>query len=173
MGGYFAGGIAVSDFRYMVQAVNGAGLVTIATNNGEYFTVDVDPGAPPALPDQQPSTLVLLAPPTVGAYASTITVSAELSTSSGVPLANSVVEFSQNSQNLKATTDNEGRAAVSLLLLGKPGPDALNATFVGAALNAPAKASSPFTLTKQPTILTLTPVDAVVETGDDVKAVAL
>ncbi len=145
------GALCDGDLRFMVQAVNGAGLVTIATNNGEYFTLDVDPGAPPALPDQQPSTLVLLAPPTVGAYATTITVSAELSTSTGLPIPNAVVEFSQNTQNLKATTDGDGRAAVSLLLLGKPGPDTLNATFVGAALNAPAKASSPFTLTKQPT----------------------
>ena len=149
------------------------GLVNRVTNNGEYFTPDVDPGASPALLDSQPSTLALLAPPSVGAYATAITVSAELSTSTGFPISNAVVEFSQNNQNLKATTGADGRVAINWLLLGKPGPDTLNVTFAGANRNAPAKASSPFTLTKQPTVLTLDPIDAIVETGTSVKTVAV
>ncbi len=48
------GTIPIGDLRYMVQAVNGVGLVTLATNNGEYFTPGVDPGNPATQPTPEP-----------------------------------------------------------------------------------------------------------------------
>src|SRR5690606_26210991 len=60
--------------RYMVQAANGVGLVTMLTNNGAFFTPGVDPGAPVAPPLATepvfalPVQIELVNPPTGGVY---------------------------------------------------------------------------------------------------------
>ena len=133
------GTIPVGDLRYMVQAVNGVGLVTLATNNGEYFTPGVDPGNPAPQPALNPTTLTLLAPPSTSAYGSTVTVKAALQ-SLGAPLPGQSVEFGLEMQTLRATTDAAGEAAVKFLLMGKPGATPLKATFAGAGTFAPAAA---------------------------------
>ena len=43
-----------ADLRYMVQAANGVGLVALVTNQGEYFTPDIDPGRRHSRPDRYP-----------------------------------------------------------------------------------------------------------------------
>ncbi len=80
-------GMAAADVRYLVQAANWVGLVTLGTNFGAYYTPDVDPGAPvppAALP--APTTLTLASSLNSATYASSITLQATL-TSSGTPLA--------------------------------------------------------------------------------------
>ena len=57
------GGAAPADLRYLIQAVNGVGLVTMATNQGAYSRPDVDP-AQPSPPDSDLATTTLALEPT-------------------------------------------------------------------------------------------------------------
>ncbi len=59
-----ASGAKVKDLLFMVQAVNGAGLTTLATNFGAYYQVAEATPPPPA----KPTALVLLSPPASGPY---------------------------------------------------------------------------------------------------------
>ena len=159
------GSIPAGGLRYIVQAVNGVGLVTLATNNGAYFTPGVDPGDPAPQPTLAPTTLALLAPPSTSAYGSTVTVRAALQ-SLGAPLPGQSVEFGLAAQTMRATTDAAGEAAVTFLLMGKPGAYPLQAIFAGAGAFAPTTATSPFVLTKQATTLALNPTNLTVRSGD-------
>jgi uncharacterized repeat protein (TIGR01451 family) len=63
-------------------------------------------------------------------------------------------------------TDTNGEASVTLALLGLPGDDSLQASFAGSADYQPSSASSPFTLTRQPTSLSLDPVSLTILNGE-------
>ena len=45
-GNSLTGGTPVTDLRFVIQASNGVGLVTMMTNEGAYYQAGVDPGAP-------------------------------------------------------------------------------------------------------------------------------
>jgi hypothetical protein len=70
------GGQDWQDVRFIVQAVNGVGLVSMVTNFGDYYIPGVDPGQSPAT--AQPTSLALLAPPASGPYGTPATFSAQL-----------------------------------------------------------------------------------------------
>ncbi|HLF27899.1 MAG TPA: DUF642 domain-containing protein [Anaerolineae bacterium] len=150
--------------RYLVQAVNGVGLVALNTNLGAYYALGADPAQSSTPPE--PTELALQAPPTSGAYSTEATFSARL-TSNGSPLADQTLTFGLGSQRRNATTDGNGVAVATLPLLGLPGDDEVRASFAGAAALAASSDSSPFTITKQGTVLTLQPASVTIFSGQD------
>jgi hypothetical protein len=143
-------GTAPQDLRFMVQAANGVGLVGLDTNLGAYYTPGVNQEP------TQPTSLALNLPLTSGPYGSTTTFNATL-TSNGAPLAGQLVNFTLGPQSRQALTGNDGRATVSLYLLGLPGSNTVRASFAGFNDYQPASASSDFTITPQATQITLQP----------------
>lgn len=157
------GAVDASNVRYMVQAVNGVGLVTLATNLGALYTPmpdlqagrDADSPLPP-LPDTR---VIIESPPTVGSYGGQITLSAVLS-SQGVGLANQLLSFSVGAQRRDALTDNNGRARVTLRLLDRPGASDIRVAYAGAADYAASATATPMTILKQSIRLFMTPTPA-------------
>ncbi len=153
------------DLRYMVQAVNGVGLVSLATNLGAFYIPGFD--AEPTLP----TAIAFQSPPTTGPYGAQVTFSALLTGESG-PLAGQTLTFRLGSQTRLAVTGPDGVAMVTLSLLGLPGDDEVRATFDGTAEYLPSVATAPFTIEKQATLLTLDPSSATVAPGEDAGMVA-
>ncbi len=156
------------DVRFMVQAVNGVGLVTLMTNQGRYYS---------NLAPTDPTLLVLEAPePDSGRYRAPAEFSAVLKlTNNGTPLAleGQRVIFSLGGQRRRAITDANGRATVTMLLNGLPGDYDLRVSFLGTAVYQPSFAGPlTFTITKQGTTLTLTPPSATSHLGNGVLTVA-
>jgi hypothetical protein len=149
--------------RYIVQAVNGLGVVTLADNFGAFFTPGVDPSAPPTA-TQQPATLTLTTSPASGAYGTQATFSAQL-TSASVSTAGRVMVFNLGSQNKAATTNSSGSASATFDLVGIPGEYQVGVSFQGVNNLAAAGASAGFTITKQNTSLSLAPSSATVPVG--------
>jgi CSLREA domain-containing protein len=155
-------GISPDDMRYMVQAVNGFGLVSLATNDGHFFT----PGA-----DAVPSVGTVLAldesNPSSGLFEDQVDFSAVLKTSGGQPLAGQTIEFRLGpTLSAEGTTDSAGRATANLSLLGLPGPQKLYAAFEGMATYQASSAVADFMIDPQkPEITGL--VDTVVLSSQD------
>jgi hypothetical protein len=148
-------GALPQDIRYIVQAVNGVGLVTLSTNLGAYYIPGVDPAA--QANQGQPTELALLSPPGSGVYGTQVSVSALL-TSGGTPLAGESVTFGIGSQRRQAVTGGDGIAAVDLPILGLPGNEQMQAAFAGDETYTSAWTSSAFTIDKLGTSLLLQPV---------------
>ncbi len=145
-------GTPPEDIRYIVQAVNGVGLVTLMDNLGAFYIPTVALASqtePPA-----PTELALESPPTAGDYSIETTVTARL-TSDGTPVANQPLTFGLGQQTRVAFTDGDGRATVNIPLLLLPGSYSLKATFLGTADFAPASDQAPFAVVKQGTNLSL------------------
>lgn len=145
-----------NNLRFIVQAVNGVGLVSLDSNHGIYYI----PGAP-AGPGQ--STELAFAPvppasslPISGAYSTQVTLSALL-TSNGSPLPNQTVNFSLGAQSRQVVTDASGRAVTTLSLFGLPGGTQARASFAGSGQYQPSYATSSFTITPQATQLSIDP----------------
>ena len=149
-----------SDVRFVVQAVNGVGKVTLSTNWGAYYVPGTDPGARPTA-EQRPTTLTL-AGAAAGAYGTEVTLTATLSDASG-PLDGKLVTFRLGSQQRSAvtgpTSDDptrpHGQAQVTLLVLGAVGPNQAQATFRGGPDLAYSTAELPFEILKQDTDIVL------------------
>ncbi len=156
-------GTLPENVRYMVQAVNGVGLVTLATNVGRFYEPNVDPGEPAV--NGAATDLVLDNPPSSGAYGEMVELSAVL-TSDGSPLANQLIRFTLGTERT-AVTDQNGRATVSLPISAVPGVYELQASFGGTADYQPVTASAPFTVTKQVVTLTLAPAFNSILPGED------
>ncbi|MCB0040630.1 MAG: hypothetical protein KDE23_13170, partial [Caldilinea sp.] len=146
--------------RYMVQAANGVGLVTMLTNNGAFFTPGVDPGAPVAPPlatepvFAQPAQIGLVSPPTSGVYGGAVTYAARL-TSGGSPIANAAVAFTLQDQTVTAQTASDGTASATFRLLGTAGEAAIQVSYAGTPNYLGAGVTHPLTITKQGTQLAL------------------
>ncbi|MBI4672359.1 MAG: hypothetical protein HY741_11940 [Chloroflexi bacterium] len=147
------GATAPKDLRFIVQAVNGVGLVTLAANLGNYYApfVSDDPGLPRA-----PSTTALefQSPPASGKYNDAATFTAIL-TSEEQPVAGKFITFGLGAQRRRAMTDANGQATARLSLLTLPGAYAVSVAFAGDASYDPASATTTFNVTKQNTQLTL------------------
>ena len=141
--------------RYLVQAVNGVGLVGIDDNQGSYFVPGVIPGEEAG--DLQPTALTLSTPvPTEGEYGANVTVRATLRNDAGAALAQRAVTFAIGGTSRTAFTDSTGVAAAAVPLSVLPGSYPLTASYDGDATTAPAStAGTDFTVRKQPTTLTL------------------
>ena len=144
-------GVSAANIRFIVQAANGAGLVTIADNLGAYNRI-FDASAPTAT---VPSTLVLNASPTTGVDGSSSAATATL-TSGGHPVAGKTITFSIGSAQAVGATDVDGVAHASIPLGSVPGTGyLLSAGFAGDATLLPSGDSHAFSITKTPTTLTL------------------
>ncbi|MCX6046428.1 MAG: hypothetical protein NT075_15090, partial [Chloroflexi bacterium] len=90
-------GVQPADLRFIVQAASGTGLISLDTNQGDYYTPGIDPGAlplPPSSgqPQAQATTITLQNPPNAGAFGEQAAVTARL-TSNGTPLAGQLINF--------------------------------------------------------------------------------
>jgi hypothetical protein len=153
------GDTAPQDLRFMVQAANGVGLVSLDANLGAYYT--------PGLNQEptQPASLALDHPLSSGPFGSTATFTATL-TSNGTPLAGQLVNFTLGPQSRQALTSNDGRATASLFLLGLPGSNTISASFAGFNDYQSASASKPFTITQQATQIVLQPKSSASQYSD-------
>ncbi|HEY4666885.1 MAG TPA: tandem-95 repeat protein [Anaerolineales bacterium] len=137
--------------RFIVQAANGLGLVSMTTNLGNYYVPGMAPG------QGTPTGLAFDGtPPSSGKYGTQATVAAVL-TSGGSPVAGEVVTFFLGSIGRVAATDGAGRAEVTLPILALPGTNELSAFYPGTPGLAPSSASSPFQVFKRDTQLVLAP----------------
>jgi CSLREA domain-containing protein len=146
-----------ADVRFIVQAANGVGLVTLATNSGAYYLPGADNTPPPAQgADAAPTSLQFLTPPASGPYGDSAPFTLRLS-SGATPLANESVSVNLGPVRRAALTNAAGEVTVVFPLTMQPGAYTVAATFAGDAQNQPASASTPFTVNKQPTTLALVP----------------
>ncbi len=151
--------------RYMVQAVNGAGVVALDTKLGAYHIPDeFDSGSTANL---APTAVTLVAAPTNGAYGATAIFQAQLTTAGGAPLAGQRMVFGLADEEVWAMTDSNGVSTASLPLRTRPGDYQLTAAFPGASGLAPSSATSPFTVTRQTTTLSIAPTLVYVKTNAD------
>jgi hypothetical protein len=163
-------GTSPGDFRFMVQAVNGVGLVSLYSKLGAYYRLnDFDTSGTAQL---APTLLQLLNPPTNGAFNTALPVSARLTATNGAPLPGQRMQFSLGEQELWATTDSNGLATVNLPLRSVPGDYQVLASFPGATGLAPSFATNAFTITKQSTALGIAPSIVYVKPNVDTKIVA-
>ncbi|MCC6606866.1 MAG: CSLREA domain-containing protein [Anaerolineae bacterium] len=159
-------GVPAEDVRFIVQAANGVGLVSAATNLGAFYS-----GAGTAEGDLLATAVTLQSPPASGAYSSEISVSAVL-TADGEPVANRPLSFSVGPQTRTVLTNSAGEATADLALLGQAGSTELTVTFIGDLAYEASFVSVPFTITKQATSLTLEPAEATAEVGQALPFVA-
>lgn len=154
-----------NNVRYIVQAANGVGLVSLATNLGAGYI----PGAngTPTTPTQ----LSLTIPTASGAYGTMAAFSAQL-TSNGAPLAGKRVSLGLGPQTRQAMTDNNGIAQFSIPLLGLPGPYSVRAAFAGDGTYIASSASGNFTINKQSTKLVLSPNPSTGQYSDPTSVIA-
>jgi hypothetical protein len=137
--------------RFLVQAVNGVGLVGVDNNLGALYVPGIDAGAGPGS-DATPTQLTLDPIPANAGYGSTLTVGATLV---GAP-AGSTVTFDVGQGAVPATTDASGHATTTLTLQGTTGSYRVLANYAGDATHLPSSATSPpFTVTRASTALLL------------------
>jgi hypothetical protein len=146
------------DLDFIVQAVNGVGLVSMDDNFGEYFSLTTTGSEIPTTLALQPSN------PSTGAYGSSVELKATL-TSGGAPVGAGTVVFSLGGSARIGTTGNDGVATVDMPLNGVPGNYRLSASFVGSENYASSVADGSFAITKAATSLTITPADGPVVAG--------
>ncbi|MBK8047514.1 MAG: hypothetical protein IPK16_10545 [Anaerolineales bacterium] len=173
-----ASAVAASNLRYIVQAVNGVGLVTLLTNNGEYFTPGIDPGAPVKPPlatdttSATPVTLQLLSAPTAGVYGGELTYAIRLVTAQGQTVADATLEFSLQGQSIQTTTGADGAAQATFRLLGATGAGTLQVTYAGSATYAGAVTTVNVTVAKRDTRLVIEVPVSPVASGSSWRIVA-
>ena len=159
-------GTAPEDIRIMMQAVNGVGLVSLATNLGKYYspvaTIPVNPEA---------TTLQFVNPPTSGEFGSKATVTARL-TADGEPVGGQLVKIALGSQQRTAVTDANGLATVEARVLGVIGNNELKAVFAGTDEYLTSFATAEFNILPQSTSIELTPQNVVVAEGEPARMVA-
>ncbi len=142
---------STANLRYMVQAVNGVGLVTISDLLGSFHTAAIA-GAP--APVIATSTLSLAGSPTAGVFGSTPTVTATLDSEVGVDISDKTIVFTLGGAVRIATTNASG-IATTPIDVSTSSDTQLSATFYGDSSVAAAAATQGFTVTKAPTQLTL------------------
>ena len=150
--GRLAGKASVApNLRFMAQAANGVGLVTLDDALGAYYPVSGS--ATPAAPTASGLTL---SSPSAAPVGSSILVSATLQP----PLNGKLVTFTLGSSIQTALTGGSGIATATLPVSVSPGNATVRASFAGDDQYAAASASSPLTVTKSPTSLSLEPLPA-------------
>ncbi len=143
---------------YLLQAVNGVGLVTMDANLGEFFI----PGETFLAPDSDAvATTIELQEPlaTSGVYNQPVFFSAKLTDDQGTPLASQRVTFALGTTQRQAFTDANGVATVEFPLLSLPANLEIQVTFQGTRELLPSVAKAPFTVSKRDTALLLEPAN--------------
>ncbi|HEY3057614.1 MAG TPA: hypothetical protein VGL99_01430, partial [Chloroflexota bacterium] len=147
-------GQSTADIRYMVQAVNGVGLVSLGTNLGAYYTPGPDTVLPTA--PKEATTLTLLSPPRSAPYREQVNLGAVLSKGT-TALAGRTVVFGIGAARRLATTDANGAAVTTMSLLQTPGDYEISVAFQETTDLLGSAATSPFTIEKARTALALSP----------------
>ncbi|HET6594678.1 MAG TPA: PxKF domain-containing protein [Anaerolineales bacterium] len=147
---------------FMVQAVGGAGLTTLATNLGAYYSI-TDENAP-QLPPPAETTLTLQSPPSSGTYLKDSTFNLLLESGSQ-PLAGQLVTIDIGGQQASGVTDSSGEVSLILNLVVRPGDYTAQASFRGNTDYRGSNDTSDFTVRKDSTTLTVTPSSANVLAG--------
>lgn len=163
-------GTSAEDILFMVQAVGGAGLTTLATNLGTYYSVTTEEQT--QLPPPAATTLSLLSPPANGTYLKTSTFNVRLE-SGGQPLANQLVTLDVGGQQAFASTNAAGEAALRLTFIIPPGDYTAQARFTGNSAYLGSNDSSAFRLNKDTTTLTVSPESATVSASEPTPFVAV
>ena len=140
----------ISAVRYIVQAVNGVGLVGLDNNLGDGYTPRVPVGVATA-PGTTPTSLTLGSAPASGVSGASLDVSATLT---GVSQA-SPVTFSLGSTSITSNTNAGGLATATLPLEDAVGGYTLTALYGGDATYRSSTTSTPFSITKTATSLAL------------------
>ena len=156
------------DILFMVQAVGGAGLTSLATNLGAYYSLT------PPTPPQPPAatTLTLQSPPSSGIYLKESTFHALLQ-SGGQPLPDQLVSLDIGGQQTFAFTNGLGVAELKLRHVVRPGQYTVEARFRGNTQYLGSNATSDFTVNKDTTTLTVTPASASAMTSQPTPFVAV
>ncbi|MEO8265760.1 MAG: Ig-like domain repeat protein, partial [Ilumatobacteraceae bacterium] len=143
-------GQAVADVRYIVQAVNGVGLVGLDNNLGDGYTPGVPVGAPVPPPAIRTSTT--LEPTAASGVSGT---SLDLAATVSPAPAGSTITFSLGSVSITTTADSAGRATATLPLQDAVGAYTVSASYGGDATHSSSSSASVFSITKVPTALTI------------------
>ncbi len=154
----------------MVQAVGGAGLTTLGTNLGAYYSI-ADENAP-QLPPPAQTTLEFQSPPASGTYLKESTFNVLLQ-SGGQPLPDQLVTVDIGGQQASGITDSAGEVTLSLTLVVRPGDYTAQASFRGNAEYLGSNDASDFTVHKDSTTLTVTPSSASIFTNQSTPFVAV
>ena len=165
IGSLDVGSTAAKNIRYIVQAVNGVGLVSMDTNLGSYYTPGERAGQTTA------TTLTFNEHLPNGAYGTESDFSAILATETG-PLVNMPVIFKLGPHYRRGITDAGGRVTVMLPLLVYPGDYPVRAYFPGGGIYQSTSAETRFSVTQQVTQIELTSSSASVYPGQDSQIVA-
>ncbi len=151
------------DLVFMVEAVGGAGLSTLGTNLGAYYTVTLDNGGQTPPPPVQ-ATIQLQSPPASGTYLKDSTFSVLLK-AAGQPLPDQLVSLNVGGQQALATTDSNGQASATLKLVVPPGSYTVEAGFRRTADFLGSTASKPFTVNKEDTAIQVSGSPANITSG--------
>jgi hypothetical protein len=146
----------LAGLRFVVQAVNGVGLVSLDDDQGAYYQLGQISGSLQTSQTVAATTLALDSPPASGDYGSSLPVSATL-TSGGAPVANEPVTFTIGGTTVQAVTDSNGVAQGQVQLDDLPGSSyQLTAGFDGdATLAAASDSTSSFTVNQLATTVDL------------------
>ncbi len=155
---------------FMVQAVGGAGLTTLATNLGAYYSV-ADENAT-QLPPPAATTLNFQSAPASGTYLKNSSFIVSLQ-SNGQALSGQLVSLDVGGQQTFGVTDSAGHATLSLNLVVRPGAYTAQASFRGNADYLSSNATTAFTVNKDSTSLTVTPTSATVTANQATPFVAV
>jgi len=137
------------DTKFIVQAVNGTGLVSLDDNLGRYYSVVADAPATTA-------TTVAFggSAPASAVFGDSLSITMVLK-SGPTPLVGKLVTIAVGSSAGNGTTDANGSVTVKVPMLANPGTYALTASFAGDATLLPSLVSVPFTISKAHTTLSL------------------
>ncbi|MEI7744646.1 MAG: YDG domain-containing protein [Chloroflexota bacterium] len=148
-------GHTAGELRYLVQAVNGTGLVSMDTNDGAFHAITPAPsGVPAAVTHVSFDAANGSTNPAAGTFGDTVTFSAHLSGAS--PLGGLPVVFSFGGESRTALTNAGGLAAVSWTLVQAPGAGTVTASYAGDNAFKSSFDTLPFTLARADTSLALT-----------------
>lgn len=155
------GALDVDDLLFIVQAVGGAGLTTLSTNNGAFYSVSPENITPP--PPPAATTLSFVSPPTSGVYSQDATFTLHLD-SSGTPIADKFITLNIDGNQAFATTDSNGDADITIALQNQPGSYTVQAAFDGDEEYLNSSASTPLTISKDTVVLTFSSSPTLVAT---------
>jgi hypothetical protein len=154
-GRLIGGALASGRLDYLVQAVNGVGLVAVDDNFGAYYSIAGAIGAPPVEPV---ATALALTAPASATFGDTVALSATV-TAGGVPVPNAPVAFAVGSTTRVATTSATGTATVEVPITSPAGTLTVTASFGGTVDLAASSASQDLTVAKAATTLEIVTVD--------------
>ena len=141
-------GKSAADLRYIVQAVNGVGLVSLDSNNGAFYQVQTSETAPTL----NTTHLGLDSIASPGTFGGTTTIGATLSgadSNDGQPIVLTLGGITH------VVTTVSGHASSSFPLNQSPATYPVTAAFVTDGVNAGSQASSSFTIQKAQSSLAL------------------